>query len=77
MKSIDPKLVGVFGADVSLELMATLVNKGIMKKEEAYAVIKKVADKHAALDKETSTDANKEIADLAQGMAEEFSASKN
>lgn len=77
MKSIDPKFVGVFGADAVLELIAMLVNKGVLKKEDAYAVIKKVADKHAALDKETATDANKETADFAQDMAEAFLSLKN
>lgn len=77
MKSIKPDLLGVFGADLSLELLNSLVIKGIYNKDEAYSLLIKVAEKHEALSKETSTNANKELAEFARDMAEVFCSQKN
>lgn len=72
-KSIDPKFVGVFGADAVLELITMLVNKNILAKEDAFAVIKRVAEKHAKLDTETASGVNRDIAEFAEDMADAIS----
>lgn len=77
MESINPKLLGVFGADLSLELLSLLVEKNIFTNKEAADLITLVAEKNEDLDKKTSTNANKEIATFARDMADAFLSRKN
>lgn len=77
MNSLDSDLLGVFGADLSLEMLAALIQKGVFSKEESAALIMKVSKKNALLDKETATNANKKIAEFAKDIASTFSSQKN
>lgn len=77
MKSVKPDILGQFATDLCLETIDVLVAKGLLPKNEASKLFIRVAEKNEALDKDSSTSVNKEIAVFARDVEQAFSSHDN
>lgn len=72
MKEIDIKAIGMAGMYTAQAIIIKLIEKGVLTKSEASDMIIEVAEHQKALDTETATNANKDVAEFLRGIAKDI-----
>lgn len=72
MKEFDAKVIGMAGMYTSQAILIKLIERGVLTKSEVSDLLKEVSAHQKALDTDTATNANKDVAEFLLGIAKDI-----